>query len=104
MTLILEFTIPSEADPFAVHSGDEPRTKRAKREDMDVSFLAEPGRYEVYSASDSVYEVDVLAETYSCPDRTERCRHIRRVDIEIHDGLVPRLDGKLPDTAQPNTR
>jgi len=58
----------------------------------------------VYSASDSVYEVDVLAETYSCPDRTERCKHIRRVDIEIHDGLVPRLDGKLPDTAQPNTQ
>jgi len=86
-----EVTDP-EADPFAVHSEDEARTKRAKREDMDVSFLAKPGRYEVHSASDSVYEVDVLAETCSCPDYAERCKHLRRVDIEIHEGLVPRPD------------
>ncbi|PSP85793.1 hypothetical protein BRC96_00965 [Halobacteriales archaeon QS_6_64_34] len=47
-----EVTAP-EADPFAVHSEDEPRTKRAKREAIDVSFLAKPGRYEVHSASES---------------------------------------------------
>jgi len=51
----------------------------------------------VHSASDSVYEVDVLAETCSCPDRAERCKHLRRVDIEIREGLVPRPDGRLPD-------
>ncbi|NLV05910.1 hypothetical protein GOC83_07130 [Haloarcula rubripromontorii] len=86
-----------EADPFAVHSEDEPRTKRAKQEDIDVSFLAKPGRYEVHSASDSRYEVDVLEETCSCPDVAERCKHLRRVDIEINAERVPRPDGKLPD-------
>ena len=84
-------------DPFAVHSEDEPRTKRAKQEDIDVSFLAKPGRYEVHSASDSRYEVDVLEETCSCPDVAERCKHLRRVDIEINAERVPRPDGKLPD-------
>ena len=91
-----EVTDPDD-DPFAVHSDDEPRTKRAKREEMDVSFLAKPGRYEVHSASDSVYEVDVVAESCSCPDTVQRCKHFRRVDIEIRGGLVPRPDGKLPD-------
>ncbi len=91
-----EVTDP-EDDPFAVHSDDEDRTKRAKREDIDVSFLAKPGRYEVHSASDSVYGVDVLAETCSCPDTVQRCKHLRRVDIEIRNELVPRPDGKLPD-------
>ena len=91
-------------DPFAVHSDDEPRTKRAKREDMDVSLLEKPGRYEVHSASGSVYETDVLAESCSCPDIAEWCKHLRRVDIEIWEGLVPRPDGRLPDKAQPNTK
>jgi len=98
-----EVTDPA-ADPFAVHSDDEPRTKRAKREDIDVSFLTKPGRYEVHSASDSVYVIDVVAETCSCPDTAERCKHFRRVDIEIREGLVPRPDGRLPDRVQPNTQ
>jgi hypothetical protein len=89
-------TDPKE-DPLAVTSEDEPRTKRAKREDMDVSFLAKPGRYEVHSASESRYEVDVLEETCSCPDIAERCKHRRRVEIEIEAKRVPRPDGKLPD-------
>ena len=91
-----EVTDP-EDDPFAVHSDDEDRTKRAKRENMDISFLKKPGRYEVHSASGSVYEADVLAESCSCPDIAERCKHLRRVDIEIRAGLVPRPDGRLPD-------
>jgi len=98
-----ELTDP-EDDPFAVHSDDEPRTKRAKREDIDVSFLAKPGRYEVHSASDSIDEVDIIAEMCSCPDTAERCKHFRRVDIEIRNGLVPRPDGRLPDEAQPKTQ
>lgn len=89
-------TDPKE-DPLAVTSEDEPRTKRAKREDMDISFLAKPGRYEVHSASGSRYEVDVLEETCSCPDIAERCKHRRRVEIEIEAKRVPRPDGKLPD-------
>ncbi|WP_419181167.1 hypothetical protein [Haloarcula halophila] len=89
-------TDPAE-DPFAVRSEDEPRTKRAKRESIDVAFLEQPGVYEVHSASDSRYEVDVLEETCTCPDTADRCKHLRRVDIEIREGLVPRPDGKLPD-------
>ncbi|NLV14035.1 hypothetical protein [Haloarcula argentinensis] len=89
-------TDPKE-DPLAASSEDEPRTKRAKQEDIDVSFLAKPGRYEVHSASDSRYEVDVLEETCSCPDEAERCKHRRRVEIEIEAKRVPRPDGKLPD-------
>lgn len=83
--------------PLAVGADDDPRTKRAKREDIDVSFLAKPGRYEIYSASGSVYEVDVVEKTCSCPDDVVRCKHLRRVDIEIRAGLVPRPDGRLPD-------
>ncbi|MFC6977126.1 SWIM zinc finger family protein [Halomicroarcula sp. GCM10025709] len=89
-------TDPAE-DLFAVHSEDDPRTKRAKRESIDVAFLEQPGVYEVHSASDSRYEVDVLEETCTCPDTADRCKHLRRVDIEIREGLVPRPDGKLPD-------
>ncbi|MFU1783335.1 SWIM zinc finger family protein [Haloarcula japonica] len=74
-------TDPTE-DPLAVTSEDEPRTERAKREDIDASFLEKPGRYEVHSASESRYEVDVLEETCSCPDLAERCKHRRRVEIE----------------------
>lgn len=87
-----------EDDPLAIHSDDDPRTKRAKREPIDVSFLEKPGRYEVYSSSGRVYEVNVLAKTCSCPDVVKRCKHLRRVDIEIRNGLIPRPDGKLPNS------
>lgn len=83
-------------DPFAIPEDAEPRTERAKSENMDVSFLAKPGQYEVHSASDSYYDVDVLEETCTCPDRADRCKHLRRVDLEIEAGLVPRPDGRLP--------
>lgn len=87
----------SNCGPLAVGVEDDPRTKRAKQEDIDVSFLAKPGRYEVYSASNSVYEVDVVEKTCSCPDDVALCKHLRRVDIEIRAGFVPRPDGRLPD-------
>jgi len=89
--------IGSASGPLAVGAEDEPRTRRAKQEDIDVSFLAKPGRYELYSASGRVYEVDVVEKTCSCPDDVERCKHLRRVDIEIRAGLVPRPDGRLPE-------
>ncbi|MBX0298329.1 SWIM zinc finger family protein [Haloarcula nitratireducens] len=87
----------SGSGPLAIEPDDDPRTKRAKREAIDVAFLQKPGRYEVQSASDSVYEVDILEETCSCPDDASRCKHLRRVDIEIRAGLVPRPDGRLPE-------
>lgn len=63
--------VTNTTDPFAISEDAEPRTKRAKSENMDVSFLAKPGRYEVHSASDSYYEVDVLEKSCNCPDRNE---------------------------------
>jgi len=80
----------------------EPRTKRAIDEATDVSLLSKGGRYEVQSASENRYEVDVIDESCSCPDWQQRspeggCKHMRRVDHEIKRGRVPRLDGRLPD-------
>lgn len=88
----------SNADPLGIQAGDEPRTKRAKREEMDIAFLRQVGVYEVFAVSNNVYEVDVIEETCSCPDGAKRCKHLRRVDIEIHAGRVPRPDGRLPGT------
>ncbi|GAB3700429.1 hypothetical protein GCM10028858_15050 [Halorubrum pallidum] len=71
---------------------------------MDVSLLRKGGVYEVQSASGNTYEVDVASKTCTCPDFTKRrpsggCKHLRRVDIEIRSGNVPRPDGRLPATA-----
>lgn len=81
----------------------EPRTKRARTEEMDVSLLQKGGIYEVKSESGNTYEVDVASETCTCPDFTKRnpsdgCKHLRRTDLEIRGGNVPRPDGRLPDT------
>ncbi len=82
--------------PFAVTADDEPRTERAKTEDMAVSLLKKGGIYEVHSVSDSYYDVDVVSGECSCPDTADRCKHLWRVDLEIRAGLVPRPDGRLP--------
>ncbi len=81
----------------------DPRTERARTEEMDVSLLRKGGMYEVESASGNTYEVDVASKTCTCPDFTKRqpsggCKHLRRVDIEIRSGSVPRPDGRLPAT------
>ena len=81
----------------------DPRTERARTEEMDVSLLRKGGMYEVKSASGNTYEVDVASKTCTCPDFTKRqpsggCKHLRRVDIEIRSGHVPRPDGRLPAT------
>ena len=49
------------------------------------------------------YEVDVASETCTCPDFSKRdpsggCKHLRRTDLEIRSGNVPRPDGRLPET------
>ena len=80
----------------------DPRTQRAREEDMDVSLLAKGGVYEVHSQSGNIYEVDIVAQSCTCLDWQERepeggCKHLRRVDMEIKTGAVPRPDGHLPD-------
>lgn len=81
----------------------EPRTKRARTEEMDVSLLQKGGIYEVQSESGNSYEVDIASKTCTCPDFTKRnpsggCKHLRRADLEIRGGNVPRPDGRLPET------
>ena len=80
----------------------EPRTKRARTEEMDVSLLQKGGIYEVQSESGNIYEVDIASKTCTCPDFTKRnprggCKHLRRADLEIRGGNVPRPDGRLPE-------
>jgi hypothetical protein len=79
----------------------DPRTQRAREEDMDVSLLAKGGVYEVHSQSGNIYEVDIVAQSCTCPDWQDRepeggCKHLRRADMEIKAGAVPRLNGHLP--------
>ncbi|WP_222914263.1 hypothetical protein [Natrinema sp. SYSU A 869] len=86
---------PLEASGYAI---DDPRTRRALSEDMDVRFATAGALYEVVSESGNTYEVDIEKETCSCPDFEQRqpddgCKHLRRVDLEIRTGLVPAPDG-----------
>lgn len=55
------------------------------------------------SESGNIYEVDVASATCTCPDFSKRnpsggCKHLRRTDLEIRSGNVPRPDGRLPET------
>ncbi|QLH76265.1 SWIM zinc finger family protein [Halosimplex rubrum] len=67
------------------------RAARAWTERMAVRPLG-GGRYAVDSASGATYVVDLPAGTCTCPDhqiRGERCKHLRRVGIEITTRRVP---------------
>ncbi len=80
------------------YSIDEPRTRRALSEDMDVRFASVGSTYEVVSESGNTYTVDVEAETCPCPDYEQRqpaggCKHLRHVDIEIRTGIILAPDG-----------
>lgn len=87
----------SDSDASAVDS----RTKRAREEEMEVSLRQAGGIYTVYSESENTYRVDITRNECTCPDQqkpeTERCKHLRRVDIEIRNRTVPTPDGRLPE-------
>jgi len=89
-----EWTAGSPLPP--VQADDDPRTKRAKTEEMDVALVRNSGVYEVHSESGYIYEVGVLEETCTCPDDAHRCKHQRRIAMEIQARMVPRPDGRLP--------
>lgn len=58
---------------------------------MSVLALGD-GLYEIESASDHTYLVDLPAGRCTCPDhvfRGVRCKHVRRVAIEITEGRTP---------------
>ena len=89
-------------EPAIEDDEPDPRTHRARKEDMNASLLAKGGVYEVHSQSGNIYEVDVVAQSCTCLDWQERepeggCKHLRRVDMEIKTGAVPRPDGHLPE-------
>jgi len=67
------------------------RARRARAERMAVTAFGS-SLYEVESASDNTYLVDLGAGRCTCPDhvvRGVRCKHLRRVAIEITERLVP---------------
>lgn len=67
------------------------RSRRARTERMAVRPLGR-GRYEVEGHSGNVYLVDLDRSVCTCPDhefRDARCKHLRRVAIEITEGRVP---------------
>jgi len=89
---------PSTALEASGYSIDDPRTRRALNEKLDVRFATLGPIYEVESESGATYEVDIEATTCTCPDFEQRqpddgCKHLRRVDLEIRTGLVPAPDG-----------
>lgn len=67
------------------------RARRAWTERMEVRPL-EDDRYLVDGEHGTTYVVDVKRGRCTCPDRTirgERCKHLRRVAIEINLDRVP---------------
>lgn len=67
------------------------RTQRALSERMAVTPLG-GGTYEVATESDHSYVVDLEGGRCTCPDHTyrgARCKHLRRVAIDVSEGLLP---------------
>jgi hypothetical protein len=78
-------TMAADAD------GDRGRAERARDERMRVT-ATESGRYEVATESGNAYEVDLERGRCACPDhqfRGVRCKHLRRVAMEVTAGTVP---------------
>ncbi|NEU55467.1 SWIM zinc finger family protein [Halorussus sp. MSC15.2] len=66
------------------------RSQRARMERMAVTPLG-GGVYEVESQSGNTYSVDLPGGRCTCPDhnfRGVRCKHLRRVAMEVNEGLV----------------
>ncbi len=67
------------------------RAERARSEAMAVLAVGD-GAYDVVTEDDHVYTVDLSAGTCTCPDyrvRGARCKHLRRVAIDVTEGRVP---------------
>ncbi|MGB9964460.1 SWIM zinc finger family protein [Halobacterium sp. CBA1126] len=67
------------------------RSRRARREELRVTARGD-GTYDVHSPSGNVYAVDLDAGECACPDhqfRGARCKHLRRVAIDVTLGDVP---------------
>jgi hypothetical protein len=90
---------PGKIEPDQDHTDTEPRTRRAIDEEMDIVFVG-IGAYVVHSESGHRYRIDIFEESCTCPDWQKsstpaRCKHIRRVKMEINARTVPRPDGRI---------
>jgi hypothetical protein len=75
---------------------EDGRSERAKREPMTVRPLRD--RRYVVETEGGTYVVALDAGTCSCPDheiRGERCKHLRRVAIEVTEGRLPAPDERV---------
>lgn len=83
---------PKSTLPLPADAADlDERAVRARTEAMAVTAFG-TSVYEVASQSGNSYLVDVRAGRCTCPDhviRGARCKHLRRVAIEITEGRVP---------------
>lgn len=72
------------------------RTRKAATESMTVVALDDPGKFEVYSGSNSRYVVDLIRGTCECPDSEYNpqfvCKHRQRAEMEIGERAIPDLD------------
>jgi hypothetical protein len=85
----------------AAAPGDDGRAERARTEPMRVTATGS-GRYEVATDSGNAYEVDLEAGRCACPDhqfRGVRCKHLRRVAMEVTAGRVPAPGERAADCA-----
>ena len=87
--------------PHQSNTDLDPRTRRAIEEEMDIVFVGS-GAYVVHSESGHRYRIDVFEGSCTCPDWQKpssraRCKHMRRVELEIDARTVPRPDGRLPE-------
>jgi hypothetical protein len=83
---------------IATKEGIDKRTIRAATESMSIDRHAgDTGEFDVYSESGSVYRVDLIAGSCSCPDDEHNapaggCKHLRRVEMETGQRSVPHFD------------
>jgi hypothetical protein len=76
--------------PLPSEALDE-RSRRARNEAMAVRSFG-TNVYEVTGESGGTYLVDLGAARCTCPDyrfRDARCKHLRRVAIEVTEGRIP---------------
>ncbi|WP_435100894.1 SWIM zinc finger family protein [Halarchaeum sp. P4] len=88
-------------EPLVPDGRTDSRAARARSEPMAVVPLGD-GRYDVVVGAGTAYTVALPEGTCTCPDyqyRETRCKHLRRVAIEITDRRVPAPDERDADCA-----
>lgn len=84
------YTSASAARTSLPDDGLTGRAGRARREPMTVRALRDDSY--LVDTENATYVVDLDARSCTCPDhavRGARCKHLRRVAIEVNEGLVP---------------